>query len=143
VRKGLEQLTDLDHANILARTPFAEWINNIDWLSLSARLEAWLKEQSGNLAGHAMGAAGSVVSGIAAFAIGLFFQFISYLLRVWPPDRVSGGIIHVTPVCASTFKLFIAGQATEATILGTLRVVGMVILRLSYAPMIGALGSLP
>ena len=35
--------------------------------------------------------------------------------------------------------MFIAGQATEAIILGTLCMIGMMILRIPYAPMIGAL----
>jgi len=151
VREGLEQLAGLDDTGILAQTPFAEWIKNMDWLSLSAQLETWLKEQSGNLAGHAMGAVGSMVSGIVTSVIGLTFAIyilagkerlkrqVSRLLRVWLPVRVSSGVIHVASVCAGTFKLFIAGQATEAIILGTLCMAGMAILRLPYAPMIGAL----
>lgn len=151
VRDGLEQLAGLDHTGVLAQTPFAEWINNIDWLGLSAQLETWLKEQSGSLASHAMGAVGSVVSGIVTSVIGLTFAIYilagkeqlkrqtSRLLRVWLPARVSSGVIHVASVSAGTFKLFIAGQATEAIILGTLCMVGMAILRLPYAPMIGAL----
>ena len=37
------------------------------------------------------------------------------------------------------FKLFVAGQTTEAIILGSLCAIGMLILRIPYAPMIGAL----
>ena len=37
------------------------------------------------------------------------------------------------------FKLYVAGQATEAIILGTLCMIGMLILKMPYAPMIGAL----
>jgi len=151
VSQGLEQLADLDNTSALAQTPLAKWINNIDWLSLSAQLETWLKERSGDLAGHAMGAVGSVVNGLVTFIIGLTFAIyilagkeklkrqVFRLLRVWLPARASGGVIHVVSVCATTFKLFIAGQATEAIILGTLCMVGMAILRLPYAPMIGAL----
>ena len=151
VSEGLEQLAGLDNTGALAQMPLAEWTNNIDWMRLSTQLETWLKEQSGNLAGHAMGAVGSVVNGVVSFVIGLVFAIYilsgkeklkaqaSRLLRVWLPERVSGGIIHVASVCAGTFNLFIAGQATEAIILGTLCMVGMAILRLPYAPMIGAL----
>lgn len=150
-RDGLERLANLDHTGALAQTPLAELFNNIDWLGLSAQLETWLKEQSGSLASHAMGAVGSVVSGIVTSVIGLTFAIYilagkerlkrqaSRLLRVWLTERVSGVVIHVSSVCAGTFKLFIAGQATEAIILGTLCMVGMAILRLPYAPMIGAL----
>lgn len=42
-------------------------------------------------------------------------------------------------VCGSTFSDFIAGQATEAVILGMLCTIGMLILRILYAPMIGTL----
>lgn len=151
VSNGLERLATLDHSNILAQTPLADWIGSIDWLGLKTQLETWLKEQSGELVSHAMGAAGSLVNGVVTFAIGLVFAIYilagkekfkfqaSRLLRVWLPARVSGGIIHVASVCAGVFKLFIAGQATEAIILGTLCMVGMAILRLPYAAMIGAL----
>lgn len=73
VREGLEQLDGLDNTGALAQTPLAEWINNIDWMRLSMQLETWLKEQSGDLAGHAMGAVGSVVNGVVTFVIGLVF----------------------------------------------------------------------
>lgn len=150
-RDGLERLANLDHTGALAQTPLAELLNNIDWLGLSAQLETWLKDQSMDLASHAMEAVGSVVSGIVTSVIALTFAIYilagkerlkrqaSRLLRVWLTERVSGVVIHVSSVCAGTFKLFIAGQATEAIILGTLCMVGMAILRLPYAPMIGAL----
>lgn len=150
-RDGLERLANLDHTGALAQTPLAELFNNIDWLGLSAQLETWLKDQSMDLASHAMEAVGSVVSGIVTPVIALTFAIYilagkerlkrqaSRLLRVWLTERVSGVVIHVSSVCAGTFKLFIAGQATEAIILGTLCMVGMAILRLPYAPMIGAL----
>ena len=150
-RDGLERLANLDHTGALAQTPLAELFNNIDWLGLSAQLETWLKDQSMDLASHAMEAVGSVVSGIVTSVIALTFAIYilagkerlkrqaSRLLRVWLTERVSGVVIHVSSVCAGTFKLFIAGQATEAIILGTLCMVGMAILRLPYAPMIGAL----
>ena len=42
-------------------------------------------------------------------------------------------------MCGRNFKLFVAGQTTEAIILGSLCVIGMLLLRIPYAPMIGAL----
>lgn len=47
--------------------------------------------------------------------------------------------IHVADVASSTFRSFVAGQTIEALILGTLCMVGMMILRIPYASMIGAL----
>lgn len=48
-------------------------------------------------------------------------------------------IIHVAGVSNVTFRSFVAGQTTEAVILGTLCAVGMLILQIPYAAMIGAL----
>lgn len=151
VEEGLEQLESMDIGGALAQTPLAEWLDTVDWLSLKIQLETWFKEQSGTLVNRAMGAAGFVVSGLATSVVGLIFAIYilagkeklkrqaSRLMRVWLPAQISEGLIHVASVCGSTFKLFIAGQATEAIILGTLCMLGMMILRLPYAPMIGAL----
>ena len=48
-------------------------------------------------------------------------------------------LIHVCQVTFDKFYHFVTGQLTEAVILGTLCTVGMLILRLPYAPMIGVL----
>ena len=64
---------------------------------------------------------------------------ISRLIRVWLPKKFGEWSIHVASVCGRNFKLFVAGQTTEAIILGTLCAIGMLILRIPYAPMIGAL----
>lgn len=62
------------------------------------------------------------------------------LIRVWLPQRFDPALVHVITVCNRSFRNFIAGQATEAVILGMLCTIGMLILRLPYAPMIGTLG---
>ena len=51
----------------------------------------------------------------------------------------SRGLAHVSNVCSQAFKRFIAGQTVEAIILGSLCTVGMLLLHLPYAPMVGAL----
>ena len=61
------------------------------------------------------------------------------LIHVWLPQRFGSALVHVVSVCNLSFRNFIAGQATEALILGMLCTIGMLILRLPYAPMIGAL----
>ena len=151
ISNGLDQMAALDNSSALAQTPLADFMGKIDWLGLKNQLESWLKEESGALVGRAMGAAGSLVSGVVTFVIGLVFAIYILsgkkklktqacrLLRVWLPNRLSETLIHVASVCSGTFKMFIAGQATEAIILGTLCMIGMMILRIPYAPMIGAL----
>lgn len=47
--------------------------------------------------------------------------------------------LNITNVCVGVFERFIVGQTMEAIILGSLCTIGMLILRLPYAPMVGAL----
>lgn len=61
------------------------------------------------------------------------------LIHAWLPKKTGISLIHIVSVCNVSFRNFIAGQATEAIILGTLCTIGMLILRLPYAPMVGAL----
>ncbi len=46
---------------------------------------------------------------------------------------------HICAVSGDIFRQFIVGQTTEAVILGSLCGIGMAILRIPYAPMVGAL----
>lgn len=55
------------------------------------------------------------------------------------PEKVFKKLYHVTHVLNESFHKFIVGQCLEAVILGTLCTIGMFILRIPYAPMIGAL----
>ena len=61
------------------------------------------------------------------------------LIRVWLPQNMGGIMIHISSVCGDVFHRFVADQFLEALILGTLCMLGMVILRIPYAPMVGAL----
>ena len=63
----------------------------------------------------------------------------SRLIHAWLPQRVGGGLLHVATVCSRIFRSFVAGQVTEAFILGFLCFIGMLLLGLPYAAMIGAL----
>ena len=48
-------------------------------------------------------------------------------------------LLHVLKVMDESFSNFIIGSVTEATILGTLVTIGMLVIRLPYASMIGVL----
>lgn len=65
------------------------------------------------------------------------------MIRVWLPQNMGGIMIHISSVCGDVFHRFVAGQFLEALILGTLCMLGMVILRIPYAPMVGAKINLP
>lgn len=52
---------------------------------------------------------------------------------------MADSLFFVANMASRTFAKFVSGQCTEACILGTLCWLGMSLLRLPYAPMIGAL----
>ena len=91
--------------------------------------------------------ASSLIDGIVAFVFCIYVlanketlarQF-GRLARVWLPKQFTNTASHIITVCADVFQQFIIGQTTEAVILGSLCGIGMAILRIPYAPMVGAL----
>lgn len=61
------------------------------------------------------------------------------LLAAYLPRRVHDWILHLLAVFNDCFHRYIVGQCIEALILGALCTIGMLILRIPYATMIGAL----
>lgn len=124
---------------------------SIDWKSRIGDIAETLFSGVGDVMNVAVSAVSSVFTGIMAFVIG--FIVALYLLtdkdrlgsqckRVmnkWVPERFLENFMHVVNVADDCFHRFIVGQCTEAVILGTLCMIGMLILRLPYAPMVGAL----
>jgi len=145
----LDQLALLKTDSAFMEHPIRKFISqiNIDWNAVKVQLETWFKNQNGSL----VNSVGSMVSNVISFCIG--FVFAIYILsgkeklkeqslrlvRAWLPQKFGAVLIHIASVFSKTFRLFIAGQATEAIILGTLCMIGMLILRIPYAPMVGAL----
>ncbi len=64
---------------------------------------------------------------------------LTRLANVWLPPRFVHISAHIILICSRTFRHFILGQATEALILGSLCTIGMWLLRIPYAAMIGSL----
>lgn len=153
VMEGMDQLAAFENAADYSKLPFGAQLAqiDIDFLQLKNSLGEWLKQLGTTLMDTAAGALGSVASTIFDFIIGLVFSIyilsnkeklkhqVCRLIRVWLPQKFGDWSIHVASVCGTNFKLFVAGQTTEAIILGTLCAIGMLILRIPYAPMIGAL----
>lgn len=153
VMSGIDQAASWEQTIDFSRLPFGEYLQqiDIDWMQLKDDLEQWTISQRNVLFQQAAGAVSSVASGFMNFFIGLVFSIYVLankeklkrqtlrLIRVWLPQRFGSALVHVVSVCNRSFRNFIAGQATEAVILGMLCTIGMLILRLPYAPMIGAL----
>ncbi|MGN0333494.1 MAG: AI-2E family transporter [Lachnospiraceae bacterium] len=124
---------------------------DIDWSGIRTSLNNWFMESRSTVMNYAMEVAAEVGSALVNVAIGLVFSIYflynkeklkrqtGHLIKVWLPTIFGQGLIHVASVFSLAFKSFIAGQTIEAIILGTLCTVGMFLLRLPYAPMVGAL----
>ena len=153
VTGGLDQMAALESSEDFAQLPFASYLEkvDIDWMTLKAQLENWMQQLSTTVLDSTASALGSIATslldGVVAFVFCIYVlanketlgrQF-GRLARVWLPDRFTDTIAHIFTVCADVFQQFIVGQTTEAVILGTLCGIGMAILRIPYAPMVGAL----
>lgn len=96
-------------------------------------------------------AAGTLVSGIVTLFLALVFSIyllsgkenlsvqLRRLMKAYIKPAHVRHIEYVADTLNRSFRNYIVGQSTEAVILGGLCMVGMLILRLPYAAMVGAL----
>ena len=123
----------------------------INWQEKMTELMSMLAVGVGGMAQVAVGAVSATVSGVAKFLIGLIFAIYlligkeklgnqvnrlmeHYLLPSW-----NEAIRYVVRIFDNSFHKFIVGQCIEAVVLGVLCILGMTLLRLPYAMMIGTL----
>lgn len=118
------------------------------------QLLATLSTGVGNMMGTVVGAVSSVFSGIVNFVLGLIFaiyllsgkeklgQQSKRVMKHYLKESWCKKITYVLSVANDCFHRYIVGQCTEAVILGVLCTVGMLLLGLPYATMIGALVAL-
>lgn len=135
----------------LEKIPFGSMLLEIDWDKMLNTLQTWLKNQSGTIVNTAVGTVSALVGGIfdffVAFVFAIYILFgknklkkqASRIIRVWMPKNFGEWFIHAASVLGQNFRNFVSGQTLEAVILGTLCMIGMAILRIPYAPMVGAL----
>lgn len=135
----------------LAELPFGNILLRIEWDELLDSLQTWLKNQSGNIMDTAVDTISSIVGGVFNFFISFIFaayvlfgkerlkRQVTRLIQAWFPRKFASWFIHAASVANTNFQNFVSGQTLEAVILGSLCIIGMLILRLPYAPMIGAL----
>lgn len=153
ILSGIDQATFLEENIDFSTFPFGEYLEqiDIDWGQLKLNLEDWTMSQRDVLLKQAAGTVSSIATGFVNFFIALVFSIYilankeklksqaTRLVHAWLPEKLGVSLIHIVSICNVSFRNFIAGQATEAVILGTLCTIGMLILRLPYAPMVGAL----
>ena len=153
ILSGIDQATFLEENIDFSTFPFGEYLEqiDIDWGQLKLNLEDWTMSQRDVLLKQAAGTVSSIATGFVNFFIALVFSIYilankeklksqaTRLVHAWLSEKLGVSLIHIVSICNVSFRNFIAGQATEAVILGTLCTIGMLILRLPYAPMVGAL----
>lgn len=135
----------------IAQLPLGKLLLDIDWDKTLSTLQNWIKSQGGEIVDTAVGTVSSVATGIYDFFIAIVFAVyiifnkatlkrqVSRLVRVWVPESIADFTIHATKILGKNFRNFVSGQSLEAVILGVLCMIGMLILRIPYAPMVGAL----
>lgn len=126
-------------------------LSSIDWKSKITQIYEVMKSGVGSVLDVVVTTVSSVVSAVTTFFIGCIFAV--YLLagkdklltqsnrlmdRYIKPEWLKK-IRYVLSTANDTFHKFVVGQCTEAMILGCLCALGMTILRIPYAAMIGAL----
>ena len=139
IMNGMDQLAAFESTADYSKLPFGEQLSqiDIDFVEIKTKLEEWIKQLGTTVVDGAASALGGITSTIFDFIIGLVFSIyilankeklkrqISRLIRVWLPKKFGEWSIHVASVCGRNFKLFVAGQTTEAIILGTLCAIGL------------------
>ena len=130
-----------------------EWLRslNLNWADLLKRATTYLTSGVGNVFNSAVVLLSNVGGAIMQVFIALIFAL--YLLigkerlnrqfhtlaDTYLPERFTRRMWYVLTTAHDTFTRFFVGQFTEAVIIGVLCTVGMALLRLPYATMIGTL----
>lgn len=127
------------------------WVEDltVDWNGLTKNVLKGVTSGVEGFVNSTVTIVGIVSSGIMNSVIGLIFAIyilankealsrqLQKILKVYVKPRPRKEFLRVVTVADDTFSSFIVGQCTEAVILGTLCVAGMMIFRFPYAPMVG------
>ncbi len=128
-----------------------DMIASVNWRSKIGQIIETVTSGIGDVMGVVIATVSGVVGGIVTAFISTIFAI--YLLidkeklanqaqriaKKYLKQGIYEKLIYVISILNDCFKKYIVGQCTEAVILGGLCTVGMWILGLPYAPMIGAL----
>lgn len=146
----IDKMRGMDSSE-LASIPFGNMLLNFDWDKLLNTMQTWLQTQSGAIVNSLFGTISSFIGGIFDFFIAFVFAIYilfgkkklkeqtARIIRAWLPKNFAEWFIHAASVLGQNFRNFVTGQTLEAVILGTLCIIGMAILRIPYAPMVGVL----
>lgn len=109
----------------------------------------WILSGAGWTLNSIVNGVGTVVSRVATFLIALIFSIyllfgkekliaqMNQLMDVYLPGKLVSRLHYIGNIADHSFHRYIVGQCTEAVVLGTLCMLGMLLLRFPYAVMIG------
>ncbi len=140
----------LEDINIVPEDILAS-LDAVDWRSKTEQIFGILTAGVGNVMETTVNIASTVFSGAVTMLLAVIFSMyllagkekiggqVDKVLRRYMKDKPYTRCKYVLSVLNECFHKYIVGQCIEALILGTLCAVGMMLLRLPYAAMIGAL----
>lgn len=123
----------------------------IDWAKLGEAAVSLLQGGAGSFLSGTVNAAGSIVSGLFNFVVGMILAIyvllskeklagqVRRLLYAYLPEKRADRFLEITAKANDTFSHFITGQFMEAVILGVLCFIGMSIFGFRFAPMVSVL----
>ena len=126
------------------------FLKNIDWQSKITSIISTVTSGVGSVMSVVISTLSSVVSVVTTTVLAVIFAIyvllsknkllsqLKTLIKHYVPEKIAEKIYYVSSVANDSFHKFIVAQCTEAVILGALCTLGMFILRLPYAAMIGA-----
>lgn len=142
-------LEKLEELNLLS-ADLLDKLAAVDWQSKAGQIVNTLLSGIGSVMDIIVSTVSSVVSGVTTALVAVIFAVYLLmgkdrlnrqcrrLMKRYIPESKGAKIEHILSVLNDSFRRFIVGQCTEAVILGGLCTLGMLILGLPYAPMIGA-----
>lgn len=140
----------LDNVEVVPQT-IIDLLVNIDWKSQIGKIVNVVTTGIGDTMQIVFSTLTTVVSGIVTALLSIIFAVyllvsknkiadqVGRVITVYLPEKIHSKIFYVYKVFSQTFRRYFVGQCTEALILGILCIIGMLILGLPYASMIGTL----
>ncbi len=128
-----------------------DYLKSFDWQSWVGRAVSVVSSGLGNVMDVVISAVSSVFSGIITAVLSVIFAVyilisketlgsqIDRLMKRYTGPKIYKNTKYAFGIVNDCFHNYIVGQCIEAVILGSLCAIGMLILQLPYAPMIGAL----
>lgn len=147
IERNFDKLKDL----VKNQSKIEHYLNgiDIDWHEVGDKLVNYVQNGAGGWVNSGISFVGSILSGVVSFFIAFVFAIYilfqkeklasqsKQILLAFFSKKTVDKTIKLAKLSEQTFAKFLSGQCLEATILGSMFVVSMLIFRLPYALMMG------